>query len=359
MKRIIIIILTVLSLTAISAEPNQQGKTVTVPQEYLDSLEHAASLATQQKAVAQEAVYEATDQLRSEMESRYNSYLTHVGTLLGIIGVVIALVASAIGYLLPKEINKKFEETIKEKINSHDKKIEEAQNKTIETANQINITAETANKALSDIQDKIKEHEKQIMEVQQEIERAKESAQTSAENANEAKESAEKVAQSIQYFNQAFNETDLDKKIELYTKAIELNPNYAEAYNNRGSAYDDKEDFDKAIEDYTKAIELDPNLAEAYYNRGNAYAHKGDFDKAIEDYTKAIELNPNHATAYYNRAFCYIKLAEKETDKAKAKEYYQKAWDDCDTGLSLNPDEEVRKALEERKRLCEERLKNL
>jgi tetratricopeptide (TPR) repeat protein len=45
-----------------------------------------------------------------------------------------------------------------------------------------------------------------------------------------------------------------------------------------------------AMEDYNKAIQLNPNDAEAYYNRGNAYVAKGQYDRAIEDYNKAIQL---------------------------------------------------------------------
>ena len=125
MKRIIIIILTVLSLTAISAEPNQQGKTVTVPQEYLDSLEHAAALTAQQKAVAQEAVKESTDQLRSEMESRYNTYVTHVGTIIGLLGILV-------GVLIPYLISKDFKDDIKKKLSTLEKMTFEANSHTIE-----------------------------------------------------------------------------------------------------------------------------------------------------------------------------------------------------------------------------------
>jgi Flp pilus assembly protein TadD len=53
--------------------------------------------------------------------------------------------------------------------------------------------------------------------------------------------------------------------------------------------------FDQAISDSNKAIELNPNLAMAYVNRGGAYAQKGQFDHTISDSNKAIELNPNLA----------------------------------------------------------------
>ena len=98
---------------------------------------------------------------------------------------------------------------------------------------------------------------------------------------------------------------EADKAILDCSKAIELSPNYAGAYNNRGVAYKNKGDFDRSIADYTKAIELSPNYADAYSNRGVVYSITGNFDRAIADYTKAIDLNPNYAIAYYNRGNAY------------------------------------------------------
>ena len=80
------------------------------------------------------------------------------------------------------------------------------------------------------------------------------------------------------------DEGDYDRAIESFTKAIELNPNYAEAYNNRGNAYRDNGNFDRAIADYTKAIELKPDFVEAYNHRDDAYYAKGDYDHAIVEY---------------------------------------------------------------------------
>ena len=94
---------------------------------------------------------------------------------------------------------------------------------------------------------------------------------------------------------------DLDGAIEDYDKAIDLNPDYAIAYNNRGLARHNKGDLDGAIADFDKAIVLDPDYAIAYYNRANARYNKNDVDGAIEDYDKAIDLNPDFAIAYVNR----------------------------------------------------------
>ena len=58
---------------------------------------------------------------------------------------------------------------------------------------------------------------------------------------------------------------------------------------------------ERSIEDYDKAIELDPNDAEAYNNRGNSYSDLGQYQRAIEDYDKAIELDPDYAEARIHR----------------------------------------------------------
>ena len=65
------------------------------------------------------------------------------------------------------------------------------------------------------------------------------------------------------------------------------------------NAYVNKE-YDKAISFYLKAIELKPDYAEAYYNLGLAYKNQGNLTKAIESYKKAIEVDPDHADAYIN-----------------------------------------------------------
>ena len=142
---------------------------------------------------------------------------------------------------------------------------------------------------------------------------------------------------------------DYDRAIEDYNKAIALDPNYADAYNNRGAVYAknslikallDKnknpriadvyknnadEDYDRAIEDYNKAIALDPNYALAYARRGSAYDNKGQYDRAIEDYNKAIALDPNYAAAYNNRGLAYYKKG----NMGRAISDFQKA---CDMG---------------------------
>jgi tetratricopeptide (TPR) repeat protein len=72
------------------------------------------------------------------------------------------------------------------------------------------------------------------------------------------------------------------------------------AYGNRGAAYGGKGDYDQAIADCTRAIRLDPNYADAYSNRGAAYVIKGNYGRAIADWEAALRINPNNAQARQN-----------------------------------------------------------
>ena len=85
-----------------------------------------------------------------------------------------------------------------------------------------------------------------------------------------------------------------DRAIQDFDQAIRLDPNYALAFNNRGIAYDDKGQYDRAIQDYDQAIKLDPNYASLQQPR-HAYDDKGQYDRAIQDYDQAIKLDPNYA----------------------------------------------------------------
>ena len=117
-----------------------------------------------------------------------------------------------------------------------------------------------------------------------------------------------------------------DKAVAHYTEAIDLNPDFAAAYTNRGNAYGAKGDFGRAIQDYNKSIELNPE-ALVYTNRGVAYGEMCELDKAIQDYDKAIELNPEYADAYMNRGNAY-----------GTKNNFDRAIEDYNTAIRLNPE---------------------
>ena len=119
---------------------------------------------------------------------------------------------------------------------------------------------------------------------------------------------------------------ELDLALSDYSKAIEMNPNYSEAYNNRGSIYWNKGNQNQAFSDYDKAIELNPQNAQAYSNRGLAFLDRKEFDKALTDYNKSIELNPENSTAFNNRGTIFHK-----------KNSHDKALSDFSRALEIDP----------------------
>ena len=120
---------------------------------------------------------------------------------------------------------------------------------------------------------------------------------------------------------------EYQEAIDRYDRAIELNPNYATVYNNRGTAKGALGDYQGAIADFSEVIELNPQLAEAYYNRGRAQHVLGNYKEAIADYDRAIECNPQLPQQFSNRGVVKYDLGD-----------HHEAIADYDKALELDPD---------------------
>jgi len=101
-----------------------------------------------------------------------------------------------------------------------------------------------------------------------------------------------------------------DEAIECFDKAIQINPKYAEAWYNKGTALDFLGKHNKAIECFKKALSIDPDYADAWHNKGIALGKLGKYNEAIECFDKAIKINPDHAEAWYNRGIAFTLSGE-------------------------------------------------
>src|SRR5208283_4679285 len=79
------------------------------------------------------------------------------------------------------------------------------------------------------------------------------------------------------------------------------------ARNSMGVAYKNMGDIDRAIEEYKRAVEIDETYYKAYNNLGVAFYKKSFFDEAQKYFKKALEINPNYAVAKKN-----LEAAEKK-----------------------------------------------
>jgi len=82
--------------------------------------------------------------------------------------------------------------------------------------------------------------------------------------------------------------------IQEFAKVIELEPNFAPAYNGLGRSYAILNDFDRAEKNFRKVIELSPGIDQGYLNLGLLYELKGEPSKALPLLEKAFSLNPEN-----------------------------------------------------------------
>ena len=80
--------------------------------------------------------------------------------------------------------------------------------------------------------------------------------------------------------------------IAAYTRALELDPESAEAYNNRAYTYMAQGDYARDLPDLDLALELRPDYVNALMNRGDIHNYYYDIDyaKAIADYDRVLAL---------------------------------------------------------------------
>lgn len=116
-----------------------------------------------------------------------------------------------------------------------------------------------------------------------------------------------------------YHKQDNETAIEMFQKALKLDPNFALAYAGLAAAYSRRPTYgfpetwiDSAFEVSSKAIALDPNLAEGYNALGNVYFYKGWLRKALEVQHKAVELNPNYAVVVGNLGNTYARIGNLE-----------------------------------------------
>jgi len=128
---------------------------------------------------------------------------------------------------------------------------------------------------------------------------------------------------------------DFDKAIECFNRAIEINPHFDKALQNRGIAWIKKGDFKRALSDFDAALSINPrNTTASYYRRiaieksgvklpigrpekqlddedwlkkGIAHSQNNNFDKAIADFNVAIDINPLFTEAYKGRGIAWDK----------------------------------------------------
>ncbi|NIM91555.1 MAG: tetratricopeptide repeat protein [Candidatus Aminicenantes bacterium] len=133
----------------------------------------------------------------------------------------------------------------------------------------------------------------------------------------------EKEFEAIQLSNLGvawYEKGDYEKAIKYYMKAVELNPDFFEAYNNLGVSYAKQGNYSQAIKCYKKATKKELNYATPFSNLGVAFYRLGYLDRAIKYFEKAIEVDPNYKRAYHYKVVVLLKKG----DRKKALKFLRK-----------------------------------
>jgi len=92
--------------------------------------------------------------------------------------------------------------------------------------------------------------------------------------------------------------------ITLWSNVLDYYPDVAFAYNGKGYAYfSELDDKNTAIINYTKAIEYNYNFTDAWYNRATAKLLLKDYKGALEDFNTTLKIDENYKEAYFNRGY--------------------------------------------------------
>merc|ERR1711879_734723 len=111
----------------------------------------------------------------------------------------------------------------------------------------------------------------------------------------------------VELINYYLNKDESGKALEYLTKAIEKDPTNHTFYFAQGALYDKLNDFENAKASYDKAVEIKPDYFDAYYNLGALFFNKG------ADMLKAANEIPPNEQKKYDAA---VKESFKELEKA-------------------------------------------
>jgi adenylate cyclase len=102
--------------------------------------------------------------------------------------------------------------------------------------------------------------------------------------------------------------------VKASEKAIELDPDSAEAHASRGLSLFISEHYEQAMAEFKDAIRLNPNLWEAHYYSGLACSSSGEFEQAVVHYQNAQAVNPSDYQAPLFEAQAYASLGRKHEE---------------------------------------------
>jgi len=103
-----------------------------------------------------------------------------------------------------------------------------------------------------------------------------------------------------------------EEAIASYDEALQIKPDYHQAWYNRGIALGNLGRNEEGITSYDRALEIKPDYHEAWNNRAIPLAILGRYEEAIASYDRALQFKPDDHQAWYDRGFALLNLGRYE-----------------------------------------------
>jgi len=102
------------------------------------------------------------------------------------------------------------------------------------------------------------------------------------------------------------------KAIELFSKALKMEPHNPDAHLLRGAVYVEIDELDLALNDYNKSLEYNPENVGLFFDKASVLFDLGEYDKAILCYEKFLETEPHDVEALYFNGMAHHFIGENE-----------------------------------------------
>lgn len=143
-----------------------------------------------------------------------------------------------------------------------------------------------------------------------------------------------------------------EEAISEYWRALELKPDFVDAYLNLGHLYEDSFDDQKneaAAQTYKRVIAINPDLIEGHIGLGCAYVRLRRYDDAVRELDLSIRLKPDSAAAYRELGTAYelfafdqkIEAISNASLRGKSEDYYAKAIQSYTKATQIEPKDDA------------------
>ena len=110
-------------------------------------------------------------------------------------------------------------------------------------------------------------------------------------------------------------DSERDKALERFSRAIELFPEYFQAFSERGDLYVVQRKLNEAAADFAQALKVNDHYGPALKGSGYCKLEKKDFAPAIDDFERSISAEPDNASTYLLLGIANLELDRRESSR--------------------------------------------